>query len=217
MKKNPSKLPTLTIIGNIASGKSTLMEILTKELVAEFVDADSLFQTTDPFATPYLADMKRWAFTNELWLTYERVALLRQAEKAQQGLLIVDSGLLISWVYTYSHFLVGNITVDEWELYERIYDSLTADLLKNKYVVRLQYSIDTLMERLQKRGRDYELAFYTREYLGQIEIGLGALEKKLAGSGVKFITIAEELIGDFENSLSDKAAVVALIKGKISR
>lgn len=207
--------PTLTIIGNIAAGKSTLMPILTKKFDAEFVDADNLFQTSDPFATPYLADMKRWAFANELWLTYERVKLLKTAKENQQGLLIIDSGLLMSWVYTYSHLLVGNITEDEWNLYKSMYDVLTQDLFSNTHVIRLRYSMDTLMERLKKRGRDYELAFYTREYLAQIELGLSALIEKLEKHHVNIITIDEESIQDFEKNKDEAAALVATVEASL--
>jgi deoxyadenosine/deoxycytidine kinase len=208
---------TMTIIGNIASGKSTLMPILTKALNARAVDADNLFQEKDPFAKPYLADMNRWAFANELWLTLERVKIMRDALKHNgHPLTIVDSGLLMSWVYTHSHLLVGNITEDEWQLYKSVYDELTHDMFHNTSVIRLKYSMDTLMERLKKRGRDYELAFYTREYLGQVEMGLSALEERLQDRGVQVITVDEETITDFEYNAKEAAEVVSLVRGSVT-
>ncbi len=207
---------TLTIIGNIASGKSTLMPILVKSLGAHAVNADELFQTTDPFAKPYLADMKRWAFANETWLTMERIKILRtELEKKNKGITVIDSGLLMSWVYTYSHLLVGNITDDEWQLYHTLYDELTGNLFQNTHVVKLSYSMDTLMERLKKRGRDYELAFYTREYLGQLEMGLSALHEKLRAKNVKVIEVTEEFITDFENDPKDTQTLVTHISTQL--
>ncbi len=207
---------TLTIIGNVASGKSTLMPILVKSLGAHAVDADDLFQTSDPFAKPYLADMKRWAFANETWLTIERIKILRaELGKRKQGITIIDSGLLMSWVYTYSHLLVGNITDDEWRLYHTLYDELTDGLFKNTHVVKLSYSMDTLMERLKKRGRDYELAFYTREYLGQLELGLSALHEKLTSKDVKVIEVTEEFVTDFENNPDDAKKIITHISAQI--
>jgi deoxyadenosine/deoxycytidine kinase len=203
---------TLTIIGNIASGKSTLMPILTKALGARAIDADSLFQTQDPFAKPFLADMGRWAFANEMWLTLERIKIMREALKPNRHrLTIVDSGLLMSWVYTYSHLMVGKITEDEWNLYHDLYDELTEGMFRNTHVVKLSYSMDTLMKRLKKRGRDYELAFYTREYLGQLEMGLSALHKKLEEKNVKVMEINEDTILDFEHNSSEADQIVKII------
>lgn len=207
---------TLTIIGNVASGKSTLMPILVSALNAKAVDADDLFQTTDPFAKPYLADMKRWAFANELWLTMERIKILRsELGKRKEGITIIDSGLLMSWVYTYSHFLVGNITEDEWKLYHTLYDELTDGMFENTHVVKLSYSMDILMERLKKRGRDYELAFYTREYLAQLELGLSALHEKLLQKKVKVIEVTEQLVADFENDPNDAQTIISHISAQI--
>lgn len=207
---------TLTIIGNVASGKSTLMPILTNALGAHAVDADDLFQTSDPFSKPYLADMKRWAFANETWLTMERIKILRtELAKKKQGLTIIDSGLLMSWVYTYSHLLVGNITDDEWALYHGLYDELTDGLFQNTHVVKLSYSMDTLMERLKKRGRDYELAFYTREYLGQLELGLSALHEKLKEKNVKVIEIDETFALDFEKNPEEAKKISTHISAQI--
>lgn len=210
----------LTIVGNIAAGKSTLMPYLSRSLKAKPVDADNLFQTSDPFAKPFLADMRRWAFINELWLTKERAIILRKAieaekKKRKETLLVIDSGLLISWVYTYSHVLVETMTNEEWELYKHMFDTLTHGLLEDTYVIKLNYNITTLMERLKKRGRDYELAFYTREYLGQIELGLTALEEKLKQDRIQIINIDEEEFPDFEHSLEQRKSIVTKVKKQL--
>lgn len=202
MKKQPK---TLVIVGNVASGKSTATQIITKKLNAIKVDADDLFQTTDPFAKRYLENMPRWALANELWLTVERVKIIKeQTEKAGNNLVVIDSGLLMSWVYTYGHYLNKVISQDEWNLYETIYHKLCSEVLSKTLVVRLKYDMPMLMERLNKRGRQYELEFYTPHYLKQIEKGIIALEKKLKSEGTPLLVIKQDHIKDFENSEADR-------------
>lgn len=201
----------LTIIGNVASGKSTAMPLLIEALQGHPLYADDLFQTLDPFREQYLEDIKRWAFTNELWLTYERSKMIHEHSTDTEKTIIVDSGLLMSWVYTHSHLLVGNISLEEWNFYEKLYDQFANGYMTNSCVVRLKYSIDTLMNRLKKRGRDYELEYYTREYLEQLEEGLVALEKKLQQLGAKIIVIDEEEVADFENNPADEKKLIQLI------
>lgn len=201
----------LTIIGNVASGKSTAMPLLIEALQGHPLYADDLFQTLDPFREQYLEDIKRWAFTNELWLTYERSKMIHEHSTDTEKTIIVDSGLLMSWVYTHSHLLVGNISLEEWNFYEKLYDQFANGYMTNSCVVRLKYSIDTLMNRLKKRGRDYELEYYTREYLEQLEEGLVALEKKLQQLGAKIITIDEEEVADFEANEKDREKLLQLV------
>lgn len=215
----------LTIIGNIGSGKSTAMPLLLKALDAQPLHADDLFQTLDPFRDLYLKDISRWAFTNELWLTYERSKMIREhgAQKSSvqsptktNQLVLVDSGLLMSWVYTHSHLLVQNITLAEWELYEQMFDSFSKEYIAKSCVVFLKYSIPTLLARIKKRGRDYELAFYTKEYLEQIEQGLVALEKKLVQLGVPIIVIDESEVANFEQNSADALVLTDKVQSALA-
>jgi deoxyadenosine/deoxycytidine kinase len=212
-------LPLVTLVGNIGSGKSTAMPILLEALKARPLYADDLFQV-DPFAPLYLDDIKRWAFTHELWLTHQRSLLLKEHVKLPENngtITVIDSGLLMSWVYTYSHFLVKNISLDEWEFYENLYDQFSTEVLLETGVVRLKYTVPTLLKRITKRGRDYELKYYTAEYLEQIEMGLDALEKKLVMKGVPFTSIDEEDIADFENSPKDTEKLISRAKSIVYR
>ncbi len=215
----------LTIIGNIGSGKSTAMPLLLKALDAQPLYADDLFQTLDPFRDLYLQDVPRWAFTNELWLTYERSKMIQkysiehdkgQNPENQGKLVLVDSGLLMSWVYTHSHLLVQNISLPEWELYEQLFDSFASEYISRSCVVRLRYSLPTLLARIKKRGRDYELAFYTKEYLEQLELGLVALEKKLVQMGIPVIVIDESQVADFEQNSADARILIDKVQSIVT-
>ena len=203
----------ITIIGNIGSGKSTALPIIAEVINADMLDADDLFQTSDPFAKAYLENQERWALANELWLTFERTKLIEEALLSQEHKnVLIDSGLLISWVYTYGHFVSGTITKDEWELYQRIYDRFSSNWWEGACVIYLDYSVPTLLERIKKRGRGFELEFYTAAYLEKINRGLKALVQKLRKQKSKIITISEEEIGDFENNEEDRKKLLKIIQ-----
>jgi deoxyguanosine kinase len=202
----------ITIIGNVASGKTSAAPLIVEALGADFLDADTLFQTEDPFRELYLQNTRRWALTNELWLTMRRAELLEQAISMNSGKpLVIDSGLLMSWVYTYSHLAVGNISQDEWELYEKVYNSVTKNLLSELTVIHLNYSMPTLLKRLKQRGRDYELAYYTRDYLMQLESGLEALVQRMLLDGMKVLEVPEKKVNDFVAYKKDQNTLITLI------
>jgi deoxyadenosine/deoxycytidine kinase len=207
------KTQLITIIGNVASGKSTAVPFIAQEIQAERVDADNFFQTIDPFAKHFLKDISRWAFANELWLTYERAKLIRKTlQEVTSPYLLIDSGLLMSWVYTRSHYIQGLMTEAEWQLYENLYQEIAGDLLEDMLVVYLDYSLPTLMERLHKRGRDYELEYYNENYLNQIQQGLAALYDKLSSQATPTLAIKEHEVADFEASLDDRQHMLSSIK-----
>lgn len=186
------RLQMVTVIGNIGSGKTTLTPLIAKKLKAKTVMADNLFQTIDPFRELYLNDLKRWALANELWLTLERVILVKKYLREHKGKkLVVDSGLLMSWAYTHGHFLAGIITQDEWQLYRRLFDRIAITLFTSSVVVALECSMVTLMQRIKKRGRQFELEYYNPVYLSRIDKGLEKLKEKLKRKGIKVVSIPE--------------------------
>jgi deoxyadenosine/deoxycytidine kinase len=207
----------ITIVGNIGAGKTTATDILKKHLTeASFLDADTLFQTTDPFRERFLEDMSRWAFCNEMWLTLERFKLTKQhLANNTSTFTIIDSGLLMSWVYMYSHYLKKVITKEEWDLYANMYSHLTREVTSVMTVIHLDYTIPTLLKRIQKRGRDYELQYYTNEYLEQLEEGLQGLRKKLHDEGTPIITISEKEVADFEHNSDDKKIMIEKFKQEL--
>jgi deoxyguanosine kinase len=212
VKKEKMASNIITIIGNVASGKTSAAPLIVEALGADFLDADTLFQTEDPFRELYLQNTRRWALTNELWLTMRRAELLEQAISMNSGKpLVIDSGLLMSWVYTYSHLAVGNISQDEWELYEKVYNSVTKNLLSELTVIHLNYSMPTLLKRLKQRGRDYELAYYTRDYLMQLESGLNALITRMNMEGLRVLEVPETKVSDFVAYSEDKDRLINLV------
>jgi deoxyadenosine/deoxycytidine kinase len=207
----PKKPQFLTIIGNIGSGKSEAAKLISSKLKLPSIDADSLFQTVDPFAKNYLKDIKRWSFTNELWLMVSRAKLIREQADPDQ-FTVVDSGLLMSWMYGRAHRLAGEFTEKEWRFYKQLYNHFAKDFMSKTLVLRLKYSQKTLFERIEKRGRKFELEYYTPEYIGGLEKGLNALEKKLRRNKIPLLKVTEKIVPEFVESKSGGKKLVKLVK-----
>lgn len=204
------KSQMITVIGNIGSGKTTLTPQLAKVFKAKHVFADNLFQTIDPFRELYLNDLKRWALANELWLTLERVILVKKyLHQSTSKLLVVDSGLLMSWAYTHSHYLSGNMTAEEWQLYRRLFDKIAINLFTSSIVVALECPITTLIKRIKHRGRGFELKYYNATYLQQIDNGLEKLKEKLKRKKIKVVSLTED---DVRLDNSGKIEISAVLK-----
>ncbi len=215
MKKNniQSTLPIfLIIIGNVASGKSTATHILSKKLKLPVIEADTLFQTTNPYREDFLKDMPRWALINELWMTVNRVEILSsyQSKKSSQ-IVLVDSGLLMSWAYTFAHHHDGVMSDRDWQLYQQIFNVVANDFLSNIRVLYLNYPVPVLMERIAKRGRRYELDYYTSEYVTCLGKGLTALVTKLKNK-IPIVEFGPSQADDFESSESNQHKLIDVFK-----
>jgi deoxyadenosine/deoxycytidine kinase len=170
---------TIIVIGNVATGKSTLTNFLVETLPARAVPADELYKT-DPFFPLALEDRKRWSFTNDLSFLYERIKIMRALQQSQkEEHLIIDGGLLMSYVYASSRVESGTMTPDEWKLYEALYEEFTKDLMKPDLVIFLTCPVTISRQRILKRGRKFEIAKHTELYLEGLEKSLAAFENKL--------------------------------------
>jgi deoxyadenosine/deoxycytidine kinase len=126
----------VTVVGNVGSGKSTAVPIIAEAIGANILFADNLFQTTNPFRENFLKNINRWAFTTELWMMVERIKLFNQyITENKNKRTVIDSGLLMSWVYTYGHFVNKIITKEEWQLYETIFNMAVQNIFKDSFVV----------------------------------------------------------------------------------
>ncbi len=184
-----AKYKFITVIGNIAAGKSTLVELLSEKMPAREVPADSLFRI-NPFFPLALTDRVRWSLASDLWFLYERVKMTRDIpEQVKRNHVVVDSGLPMSFVYARSRLVHGYLTDDEWELYKAIHDEIIPKTRFPDKVIYLKAPIDMILERIKKRDRKFELKHYNRKYLKGLAIGLGLVVKKLEVNKVKIVPV----------------------------
>lgn len=168
----------ITILGNVASGKTTASQMLAGKLNAQLIDAD-LFEE-NPFLQMYAKDRPRWSFATELYFTRARMKKLTDIKNLLKSTsVVVDSGLwMSSWVYARNHLKQGTMNAAEWQFYIELCD----DMKKNAYdeedlIIFLQASSEVLLKRIDVRGRDFEKA-YDKQYLLQLNDRLNELCEK---------------------------------------
>ena len=176
----------ITVIGNVGSGKSTVCELLAKKLHAKLIPADEFYKT-NPFFPLALQDRKRWSLASDLWFLKERVKLL---SKLNSGLndknIIIDSGIVMSYVYAHSRIKSGYFTDEEWSLYQEIYTFLTKNISNQGIIIYLKAPVNFLLKRIKERGREFEIKNHSKDYLTSLQSSLDFVVKN---SNVKVITI----------------------------
>lgn len=162
----------VTVVGPVASGKTTASQLLASKLGLPLLDAD-LYED-NPFLASYIEDTPRWSFATELFFTIARIKKLSTLpQMLKRSSVVVDSGLIMSHeVYTKNHLVQGTMTAAEWEFFTRIVGDYRRDLPEPDLVIHLLAKPETQLARIKSRGRQFETG-YTREYLAGITDRLG--------------------------------------------
>jgi len=149
--KLPSEIRYLAIEGVIGVGKSSLVEVLGERLQATLLMEQ--FEE-NPFLEKFYTDREAWAFQTQLFFLLSRHRQLQETF-AQHDLfrpLVVSD-------YTLDKdriFAVQNLSDHELSMYDTVAKALRRDSVQPDFVVYLQASVPTLLERIRKRDRAME-------------------------------------------------------------
>jgi deoxyadenosine/deoxycytidine kinase len=148
----------IAVEGPIGVGKTTLALQLSRRLNARLVLEEF---TDNPFLAEFYRDRRRVAFQTQV---YFLIARYKQQERLRQQDLFARA-IVSDYVFAKDRiFAYLNLSEPELQLYEKIYDLIRPTLLKPDLVVYLQARTDVLLNRLRKRGREFE-ATIQAEYL----------------------------------------------------
>lgn len=148
-----SALPSFVVVeGPIGAGKTTLSRLL-----AETFSSDLLLESpdTNPFLPRFYAGEKNAALATQLFFLMQRSQQLEQLRhndlftRRRVADFIIDKDRLFAEV---------TLDSDEMALYDQVYQHVTLDAPRPDLVVYLQAPVETLMERVRRRGLEMEKA-----------------------------------------------------------
>lgn len=143
----------VAVAGNIGVGKSTLVERLSDKLGWEpFYEPVG----ENPYLADFYADMQSWAFQSQVFFLTRRLRAHRQLIDHPTSALQDRSVYEDAEVFACNLHRQGMMTSRDYQTYRELYEVLTVFLPAPDLVVYLRASVQTLMNRIAMRGRDYE-------------------------------------------------------------
>ena len=191
-------VPFITVEGPIGVGKTSLSKAVSQtfnyHLLKEIVDEN-------PFLNKFYENIDEWSFQTEMFFLCNRYKQLSDIHRTldEQHPVVADYHIFKNLI-----FAKRTLKPIEYEKYEAIYKILTADMPKPNMVIYLHASLDTLMQRIAMRGREFEKNI-TREYMEQLASDyhefIGHFEQmhpeipviQLNGDELDFVKIEEDL------------------------
>lgn len=210
----------LVIAGMIGIGKSSVAKALGEHLQSdvyyESVEDNKvlpLFYT----ATDEEIATKRYPFLLQLWFLNTRFKSIKEALVNDNNVL--DRSIYEDWFFAKVNKELGRISDLEFEIYESLLNNMMEELeeLPKKspdVLVYLKGSFDTVLSRINKRGRGYELAPDLVDYYHTLWKGYDEwLEKHYKASDVLVIDMDKM---DIVNNMNDREKLLEMVDAKIA-
>lgn len=143
----------IAVAGNIGAGKTTLSEMLSNHYDWTVMYEDT---NTNPYLSDFYNDMKRWSFNLQIYFLnsrYQQILDIRAGEKA-----VIQDRTIYEDAYIFAPNLhdMGLMAERDFENYFELFRLMSTQVAAPDLLIYLQSSIPTLVEHIQKRGRDYE-------------------------------------------------------------
>ena len=155
------KLYYIAIEGPIGVGKTSLANMMAKELGARLVLEE--FEE-NPFLPEFYKDPERFAFQTQLFFLLQRYRQQQELRQVDmfQNLLVTD------YMFVKDRLFASlNLNEKEIQLYDTVANLLERNIIKPDLVIYLQADTETLMKNIDKRGRDMESEI-TYDYIGAL-------------------------------------------------
>lgn len=140
----------IVVEGPIGVGKTTLA----KRLATTF-ETDLMLElpAENPFLAKFYQDPKAAALPTQLYFLFQRAKQMESLMQADMFRPVQVADFLLEKDRLFAGL---NLDEDEMELYEQVYNKLTLDSPTPDLVIYLQAPTDILLNRIAKRGIDYE-------------------------------------------------------------
>jgi len=143
--------PFITVEGPIGVGKTSLAKAISEQfhfaLLKEIVDEN-------PFLGKFYENIEEWSFQTEMFFLCNRYKQLGDINThfiSKNRSVVADYHILKNLI-----FAERTLNNDEYQKYLKIYQILTEDMPKPNVIIYLNASLDTLLKRIKKRGREVE-------------------------------------------------------------
>jgi deoxyadenosine/deoxycytidine kinase len=153
MKEDQPKVKHIAVAGNIGSGKTTLTEKLARSFrwKAQYEDVDN-----NPYLFDFYQDMPRWSFNLQVYFLNSRLKQILEIHNGTQTVIQDRTIYEDANIFAPNLHAMGLMSTRDYENYLSIFETMTSIVKAPDLIIYLRAQIPTLVNQIQKRGREYE-------------------------------------------------------------
>jgi deoxyadenosine/deoxycytidine kinase len=143
----------IAVAGNIGSGKTTLTRLLSKHYkwTPHYEDVDD-----NPYLNDFYEDMQRWSFNLQIYFLNSRfnqiVEIRRTGEKVIQDRTIYED----AHIFAPNLHSMSLMSTRDFNNYLSLFNLMCQLIQPPDLLIYLRATVPTLVNQIQKRGREYE-------------------------------------------------------------
>ena len=142
----------IAIAGNIGCGKTSFVEMFSKEY-----DLMPYYENIDnPYLNDFYSDMKQWSFKLQISFLANKVTQMRSIAKEDMNVIQDRTVFEEAMVFVKNLNNMLLMSKRDYTTYLRIYNLLLEDISKPDLLIYLKSDVPTLVANIKKRGRVFE-------------------------------------------------------------
>ena len=154
----------IAIAGNIVAGKTSLTDLLATHYKFEA-------QFEDVIDNPYLDDfynhMERWSFNLQVYFLKSRFQQLTQINRSEKNTIQDRTIYEDAFIFAPNLHAMGLLTKRDFDNYYSLFELMETMIDGPDLLIYLRSSIPNLVNKIHKRGRNYETSI-SIEYLSRL-------------------------------------------------
>lgn len=154
----------IAVAGNIGAGKTTLSELLAKHYkwIPHYEDVDE-----NPYLNDFYNDMQRWSFNLQIYFLNSRFKQIIDIRKSGKTIIQDRTIYEDAEIFAPNLHSMGLMSTRDFNNYKSLFDLMISLVQPPDLLIYLRASVPTLVNQIQKRGREYENSIRI-DYLKQL-------------------------------------------------
>jgi deoxyadenosine/deoxycytidine kinase len=154
----------IAVAGNIGAGKTTLSELLAKHYkwIPHYEDVDE-----NPYLNDFYNDMQRWSFNLQIYFLNSRFKQIMDIRKSGKTIIQDRTIYEDAEIFAPNLHSMGLMSTRDFNNYKTLFDLMVSVIQPPNLLIYLRASVPTLVNQIQKRGREYESSIRI-DYLKQL-------------------------------------------------
>ncbi len=154
----------IAVAGNIGAGKTTLTGLLAKHYkwTPHYEDVDENLYLND-----FYNDMQRWAFNLQIYFLNSRFKQIIDIRKSGKTVIQDRTIYEDAEIFAPNLHSMGLMSTRDFKNYKSLFDMMVSLVQPPDLLIYLKASVPTLVNQIQKRGREYENSIRL-DYLKQL-------------------------------------------------